>query len=240
MGQRPGRCLGEGLRDDADAGVLVGRILLAEAVAQVGHDAFVGDTDITVRALFADHQGGFAAVGAVMRDGRRDVATGEDIAVPDDEVLVVRSEQAGDVGESATGLEQDGLMDELHFGVAETSFGEGERPRFGTVMRVDQETARTGGAEFLHRLQDHRAAGDREQGLRAVFGERTQARAEAGSEEEGGAGKIRHGKRRRRRGRYRRLPSRASVRRSPWLWRPPRGATNRSRGGVRSVRSGGR
>jgi len=237
---RRGHALGEGLRDDADAGVLVSWILLAEAVAQVGDGAFVGDADVAVRAGFADDQRGFAAVGAVMRDGRRDVATGEDVAVPDDEVLVVRSEQAGDVGQAAAGLEEDGFMDELHFGFAETAFREGERPGFGAMMRVDEEAARTGGAELLHRLQDHRTAGDREQRLRAVFGERTQTRAEAGSEEEGGAGEIRHGKRRRRRGRCRRLPSRASARRSPWPWRPLRGATNRSRAGVRCVRNGGR
>ena len=97
--------LGESLGDDTDAGVLVGGVRLAQTVAQVRHGAFVGDPDVTVRALFADHQRGFAAVIAVMGDGCRDVAGGEDVAVPDDEVLIVRPEQAGDIGEAAAGLE---------------------------------------------------------------------------------------------------------------------------------------
>jgi len=204
---RRGHALGEGLRDDADAGVLVGGIAPAEAVAQVGHDAFVGDPDVAVRTLFAHDERGLAAVGAVVRDGRRDVAVGKDVAVPDDEVVVLFAEQAGDVREAAAGLEQHGLMDELRFGVAETAFGEGGGPRLGAVMGVDQEPARARGAEFLHRLQDHGPSADREQRFRAVCGERTQARAEAGSEDEGGAREIRHGKVGRRRGRRRRSPS---------------------------------
>ena len=198
--------LDEGLGHDADAGVLVGRVGLAEAVAQVRDVAFVGDADVAVRALFADDEGGGAAVGAVVRVGRGDVAVGQDVAVPDDEVVVVFAEQRGDVRQAAAGLEQDGLMDELHFGVAETAVGESERPGFGAVVGVDQEPARAGRAEFFHGLQHHGAPADREQGLGAIFGERTQARAEAGAEDESGTREIRHGKRGRRRGRCRRSP----------------------------------
>ena len=203
---RRGNALNEGLGDNADAGVLVGGVGLAEAVAHIGHETFVGDADVTIRALFADDERRGAAVGTVMRVGCGDVAAREDIAVPNDEVLVVFTEQAGDVREAAAGLEQHGLMHELHFRVAEATGREDQRPGFRAVVRVDDETARTRGMELVHRLGDHRPSADWQQGLGAVFGERTQARAEAGSEEKSGAREVRHGKIGCRLGRCRRSP----------------------------------
>ena len=134
---RRGHALDEGLGGDADAGVLVGGIGRADAVAQVGDETFVGDTDVPVRPLFADDQRRGAAVGTMVRDGGGDVAAGEDIAIPDDEVRVFFVQQASDVCEASAGLQQDRFMDELHFGVTEASIGEGERPGFGAVVRVD-------------------------------------------------------------------------------------------------------
>ena len=60
---RGGNALDEGLGDNTDASVLVGGIRLAEAVAHISHETFVGDADVAVGALFADDERRGAAVG---------------------------------------------------------------------------------------------------------------------------------------------------------------------------------
>ncbi len=174
---RRGNALCERLGDDADPGVLVARIALAQAITHVGHEAVVGDAHVAHGALFAHDERGGSTIVTVMGDGGDDVAAGENVSVPDHKIGVLVAEQARDIGQAAAGFEDDRFMHELHFGFAELTFGEGLRPDFGAVMRVDDKAARAGGAEFFHGLQDHRSSGDRQQGLGAVLGERAQAGA---------------------------------------------------------------
>jgi len=119
----------------------------------------------------------------------REIDGADDIDVVQDEGLVeaadIFKEEPGGFSEAAAGVEQDVFARDFD-AHAEIVFGfQVAGNHVGEVMDVDDDFANAEGAQAGEGDFEQRAAGDFDEGLGAIVGERPEARAEAGGEDHG-------------------------------------------------------